>query len=42
VGCRGYHFIDQVMNGAVVATIIAPISIQIAQTVDADPRMLAM
>jgi di/tricarboxylate transporter len=32
----------QVMNGAAVAAIMAPIGIQIAQTVGADPRTLAM
>jgi di/tricarboxylate transporter len=32
----------QVMNGAAVAAIMAPIGIQIAQTVGADPRALAM
>lgn len=32
----------QVMNGAVVAAIMAPIGIQIAHTVGADPRSLAM
>ncbi len=32
----------QVMNGAAVAAIMAPIGIQIAQTVGVDPRALAM
>jgi len=32
----------QVMNGAAVAAIMAPIAIQIAQTAGADPRALAM
>jgi len=32
----------QVMNGAAVAAIMAPIGIQIAQTAGADPRALAM
>jgi di/tricarboxylate transporter len=32
----------QVMNGAAVAAIMAPIAIQIAQTFGADPRALAM
>lgn len=32
----------QIMNGAAVAAIMAPIGIQIAQTVGADPRALAM
>ena len=32
----------QVMNGAAVAAIMAPIGIQIAQTIGADPRTLAM
>jgi len=32
----------QVMNGAAVAAIMVPISIQIAQSAGADPRALAM
>jgi di/tricarboxylate transporter len=34
--------LTQVMNGAAVAAIMAPIAIQVAHTVGADPRALAM